>query len=101
MYAYRFMVTGIGTLQEGFFEARSTGHAKRKAQCICREDVLSSEISGTWSDWGQRGRVYGCSFLDERTQRYQFRLALIEVATDSITEKLSIPELLPAYGGLT
>ena len=96
MYAYRFMVPGIGTLQEGFFEARSTGHAKRKAQRICREDVLSSEMRGKWSRWGQRGRVYGCSFLDERTGRYGYRLVIIGVATDSIPENSIIPELLPA-----
>ena len=97
MYAYRFMITGIGTLQEGFFEARSTGHAKRKAQRICREDVLSAEMRGQWSRWGQRGRFYGCSFLDERTRRYDFRLVITGVATDSIPEKSVISELLPAW----
>ena len=97
MYAYRFMVTGIGTLQEGFFEAGSTAHAKCKAQRICREDVLPSEMRGKWSRWGQQGQVYGCSFLDERTRRYGYRLAIKRVATDSIPENSIIPELLSAW----
>jgi len=79
-FAYRFMVTGIGTLQEGFFDAHHIHHAKRKAQKICRDEVLSAEVTGKWTRWGQRGAVYGSSFLDERTGRYSYRLMFTEVS---------------------
>lgn len=79
MYAYRFMLPSkpTGTLQEGFIEAHHHHHAKAKARKICRDEVL--EAQGKWSDWGERDGVYGCSFLDERTGRYGFRLILAEV----------------------
>ena len=72
-YAYRFMLNcePPGTLQEGFLTAHHHHHAKAKAQKICHDDVLSEDVQGKWTRWGERnGDLYGCSFLDVRTGRY-------------------------------
>lgn len=85
-YVYRFMRTPRGTLQEGFFEAHHIHHAKRKAQKICTDAVIADELTGKWSDWGEREGIYGCSFLDTRTGKPStFRLLLREVP-DAIPE---------------
>lgn len=85
-YAYRFMLNcePPGTLQEGFLTAHHHHHAKAKAQKICHDDVLSEDVQGKWTRWGERnGDLYGCSFLDVRTGRYGFRLLLAEVTGKS------------------
>ena len=79
MYVYRFMLNcePPGTLQEGFLSAHHHHHAKAKAQKIISDKVL--EVTGKWTRWGQRGDIYGCSFIDTRLGRYTYRLLLAEV----------------------
>ena len=68
------------------FQATGTGHAQRTAQRICREDVLPNKVIGKWSRWEQRGRIYGCSFLNSHLNRQTHRLLITEIATNGIPE---------------